>query len=77
MQFEMLTAHDYLELAFVDYFGMWTPASQAFVPALRQTAPHRRDAMFAHCNLLPRLLNGHLAGLQAAPLEGIGVLWCV
>ena len=75
MQLELLTPHDYLELSFEDYFGMWTPAQQAFGPAIRQQSVSRHDGMFAHCGLLPRLLNHQFAGLQAAPLDGVAVLW--
>jgi hypothetical protein len=71
----MLTPHDYLELSFEDYFGLWSPEKQTFGAAIRQQNPAKRDAMFAHCGLLPRLLNGNLSGLQTAALDGTGVLW--
>jgi hypothetical protein len=72
----MLSAHDYLELAFEDYFGLWTPSKQLFSAAIRQQNPANRDAMFAHCGLLARLLNGNFDGLHDAPLDGVGLLWC-
>ena len=77
MQWRMLTAHDYLEVAFLDYFGLWTPSTQTFSPAVRQATPAKRDKMFAHCGLLARMLNGNLTGLGDAPLEGVALLWCV
>lgn len=78
-----MSGFDYLEWAFEDLFGLWSPEEQSFSPSFL----HQPDveSLYRHSAWIPRILNRGFETMPffteqfhtVCPWSGTGIFWCV